>query len=88
MSSDLYSTLLHWTAHAPQRACAKLQGRRLKLECAHLALAGVLIDGIEYTPEVGSKRILPKFEGWRDMTGEEIKAADELLERLALEALA
>ena len=75
MSHALYATRLYW---AGGRGIAKLHGREVKLT-APPHLPGLELDAIDYTPEVRCAMVMPRRAGWRDMTREEIAAADQLL---------
>lgn len=74
MSHYLYSTRLYWQNG---RGIAKLHNDVVHLNhapeiCGHPADCDV-------TPEVGVYMIRNEFEGWRDMTREEILSADDFL---------
>lgn len=79
MSHVYYSTRLFWMAGCG--GIAKLHGRVVDLK-APPQLLKLVVEGIDYTPEVCVARILPQFHGWRDMESEEIRAADALLRQL------
>lgn len=81
MSDALYMTRLRWTGG---RGVAKLHGHAVRLlEPPVLpGFEGLRVDGIDYTPEVQVAMVMPKFSGWREMTGDEVRAADEFLRRL------
>lgn len=77
MSMVYYATRVYWS---DGRGAAKLRGGAvLVLKCAPHIDSGGAIIGLEYTPEVGVRRIQRRFEGWRDMERDEIKACDEWL---------
>lgn len=78
MSHALYSTRLYW---AGGRGIAKLRGAEVKL-VAPPHLSGMEIDAIDYAPEVRCAMVMPRRGGWRDMTRDEIAAADVLLHQL------
>lgn len=78
MSHALYSTRLWW---AGGRGIAKLRGRLVELS-APPVLAGPSILMIDYAPEVGCVEILRYGEARREMTRDEISAADALLQQL------
>lgn len=78
MSHLYYSTRLYFTSRG---GVAKLHGRQRELTEAPV-LRSMRVGGIEYTPEVGVARIRPRDGEWRDMTSDEIHAADELLRQL------
>jgi hypothetical protein len=81
MSHALYSTRLYWGG---SRGIAKLRGRELMLSAAPV-LAGPSILMIDYAPEVRCAEILRYGEARRDMTADEIRAADHLLAELTKE---
>lgn len=76
MSHFLYSTRLYW---ANGRGIAKLHGVHVQL--TSFAFIGEIVE-IDYTPEVCVARCRDRFGGWRDMVGDEIRAADALLHRV------
>lgn len=79
VSTDLYSTVLIWY---PQRGgIAKLHGRQVVLAKAP-ELPGLRVEGVDYRPEIGERRIQLWAENWRDMTPAEVLAADAALARL------
>ncbi len=78
MSHALYTTRLYW---AGGRGIAKLHGRETKLT-APPHLPGLQVDAIDCAPEVRCYMVMPRYQGWRDMTSDEIRAADELLRQL------
>lgn len=78
MSHDLYTTRLYW---AGGRGIAKMHGRHAKL-AAPPHLPSTEIDAIDYTPEVRCAMVMPRRGGWRDMTRDEIAAADRMLAEL------
>jgi hypothetical protein len=75
MSQDLYQTRLYWVG---QRGVAKLHGCSVPLTAPPM-LAGRQPLAVDYTPEVRVARVLCPQAGWREMTAEEIRAADDLL---------
>lgn len=81
MSHALYSTRLYW---AGGRGIAKLRGLQVQLSAAPV-LPGSSILMIDYAPEVGCVEILRYGEARREMTREEIRSADLLLEVLTKE---
>lgn len=80
MSDDLYTTRLRWTGG---RGIAKLRGEQVRLlECPQL-FDGVVIDAIDYAPEVNVRMYMPRFGGWRDFDNyAQVQACDDYLERL------
>lgn len=76
MSLDLYSTALVWHG---QRGIAKLHGRQIQLPQIPQLLPGQRLVMVDYRPEIGERRLQP-FDGpARDMTPEEVAAADVFL---------
>lgn len=82
MSHALYTTRLYW---AGGRGIAKLHGREVKLT-APPHLPGLEVDAIDYAPEVRCAMVMPRRDGWRDMTRDEIHKADQLLAEMTKEA--
>ena len=78
MSHYLYSTVL--TCGLTQ-GIAKMHGVMAAIG-APLDLLGRRVCEIDYIPEVGRKSILFEGEALRDMTGDEVRAADALLREL------
>lgn len=78
MSHALYSTRLFWSGRS---GFAKLHGRMVQLSAAPV-LAGPSILMIDYSPEVRCVEILRYGEARREMTRDEIRAADALLKQL------
>lgn len=80
MSDALYSTRLRWTGG---RGIAKLRGVEVRLtECPQL-FDGIVLDSIDYAPEVRVARYMPRFGGWREFDShEQVNACDEFLEKL------
>lgn len=79
MSAALYITGLWF--HLNHGGRAKLHGRERLLGSAPRLLELDVVE-IEYVPEVGVRRLREKHGGWRDMEREEIRAADDLLQRM------
>ena len=75
MSHALYSTVLMWSV---TRGFAKLHGVLAAIR-APLDLLGRRVCEIDYIPEIGRRSILFAGEPLRDMTGDEVRAADALL---------
>jgi hypothetical protein len=78
MSEALYATRLYW---AGTRGYAQRDGRPVRL-AAPPALPGhplLLVDAIDYTPSVHVAMVMPRHCGWREMTAEEVQAADQFL---------
>lgn len=78
MSHALYFTRLFWDG---RRGVAKLHGHTVNLSESP-ALPGALVDLIDYSPEVGCWEILRRGDARREMTPDEISAADWLLREL------
>lgn len=79
MSDALYCTRLRWQNG---RGVAKLHGRAMVLISAPEFWFGA-VDMIDYTPEVGCVEIRPRAcDPVREMTRDEIHAADRLLRSL------
>lgn len=75
MSVDLYSTALVWHGY---RGIAKLHGRQIELQ-EPPTLLGQRLVMIDYRPEIAERRLQP-FDGQaRDMTADEVAAADVFL---------
>ena len=79
MSDLLFSTRLRWDG---RHGVAKLRGYSVDLHEAPQIL-GTPVAEIDYVPEIRAVSIMPKYAGWREMTTEEIKAADALLVEIA-----
>lgn len=79
MSAGLYVTGLWFYVGKPGRA--KLHGRERALGSAPRLLE-LDVAEIEYVPEVGVRRLREKHGGWREMERDEVRAADELLQRM------
>lgn len=77
MSSALYSTRLY--AHSGTVRVAKLHGVYVSATTERLVLAGTPMERCDYVPEIGLAHCLPERGEPRDMTPDEIRAADELL---------
>lgn len=75
VSISLYSTRLCWYGH---HGAAKLHGVLVALTQPP-KICGARVEGIDYVPEIGMRRIQPRNDGWRDMTTTEVASADELL---------
>jgi hypothetical protein len=80
VSADLYLTGL-WFHENQARGRAKLHGRERPLGSAPRLLE-LDVAEIEYVPEVGARRLREKHGGWREMERDEVRAADELLQRM------
>lgn len=78
MSHALYATRLYWSG---MRGMAKLHGHQVKLT-APPDLPGLQIEAIDYVPKIRLATVMPRRCGWRDMTPDEIRAADGLLRAL------
>ena len=75
MSHDLYTTRLYWCG---MRGVAKLHGVSIRLTRPPV-LGGVVVDAIDYVPEVRMATVMFPFSGWREMTRTEVKEADAYL---------
>jgi hypothetical protein len=78
VSSSLYATRLCWYG---RHGVGKLRGVLVALPLPPV-ICGARVDGIDYVPEVGMRRIQPQHDGWRDMTDAEVASADELLREI------
>lgn len=79
MSDALYSTRLRWHNG---RGVARLHGRSIRLDAAPDLGAGPVLE-MDYTPEVHCVEIrMRACESVREMTQQEIHAADRLLRRV------
>lgn len=79
MSDSLYTTRLRWSRG---RGIAKLWGRSVALDRAPDVGDGP-VESMDYTPEVGVCEIRPRAcDAIRNMTRDEIHAADRLLRSL------
>ena len=82
MSLELYPTRLYWMG---LRGTAKLNGAAVHLvRPPHLP--GLAVDGIDYAPGVVAM-VMPRMARWRDMTPDEIAAAEQLLQDLTTQPL-
>lgn len=81
MSAALYDRRLYWCG---MRGVAKLHELVVRLtQPPQLpGIRGLVVDAIDYTPEVQVRMVMPKCSGWRDMTAEEAAAAEQVLEQL------
>ena len=75
VSISLYATRLCWYGN---HGAAKLHGVLVALTQPP-TICGARVEGIDYVPEIGMRRIQPRNDGWRDMTTTEVASADELL---------
>jgi hypothetical protein len=82
MSAALYPTRLYW---AGMRGLAKLDGRQVQLQRPP-HLPGLQIDAIDYAPCGVVAMVMPKREGWRDLTADEIHQCRALLAELTADA--
>lgn len=78
MSWALYHARLYWVG---MRGSAHVGQCRVVLT-APPHLPGLRIDGIDYVPEIGLRQVMPYADRWRDMTPDEVSAAQAVLERL------
>lgn len=78
MSDALYSTRLRFQAGA---GIAKLRGAFVRISRAP-DLPGVRVVAIDYVPEIHLAMVQPYADAWRDMTADEVRAADALLVEL------
>lgn len=76
MSHALYATRLYWMG--TRGGVAKLHGRCVSLH-APPHIGGAPVVGIDYVPEICLRQIQPIASGWRDMTDDEVTAADAVL---------
>lgn len=76
MSHALYATRLYWASS--RGGVAKLHGRCVPLH-APPHIGGAPVVGIDYVPEICLRQIQPIASGWRDMTDDEVTAADAVL---------
>jgi hypothetical protein len=75
MIVDGLPTRLRWTGG---RGLATLNGEDLRLaECPQI-FPGVVLDALDYAPGVVAM-YMPRFEGWKDMDGEQRAACDRFL---------
>jgi len=78
--ADLLPTRLYWQG---LRGVARLNGHEVRL-AAKPELPGVDLVAVDYAPgEVAI--VLPRREGWREMSAAEVAAARALLEQLTSE---
>lgn len=81
MIADLLPTRLYWVG---LRGVARMNGREVRLTVP--PDIGVPLEAIDYAPgEVAA--VMPKREGWRDMTAAEVAAARRLLEQLTAQGV-
>ena len=78
MSLALYPTRLYW---ADGRGAAKLDGEELRLAACPQIFERVVLDGIDYAPEVIGQ-YLPRYSGCTEMDGSQLKACLDYLRRL------
>jgi hypothetical protein len=77
--ADLLPTRLYWVG---LRGLARMNGREVALSAP--PDIGTTLEALDYAPgEVAV--VMPRREGWRDMTAEEVAAARRLLEQLTAE---
>lgn len=77
MSAALYPTRLYWVG---LHHCARLEGQQLAIaDVPHLP--GLQVQALDYAPGACAM-VMPKGEGWREMTAAEIHATRELLASL------
>lgn len=76
MSSALYATRLIWDGR--RNGLAKLHGRGVELK-TRPEIVGLEFESIDYIPEIALALIRPPRERERDMTADEIRAADAYL---------
>ena len=80
MSAALYLTRLYWVGG---RGVAKLNGREVLL-AGPPHLPGLRVEAIDYAPHVVAM-VMPRREGWRDLTGTEVAQCLALLVELTKE---
>jgi hypothetical protein len=81
VSTALYLTRLYW---AGGRGIAKLNGREVRLG-GPPHLPDLKLDAIDYAPCGVVAMVMPRREGWRDMTAGEIAQCLALLVELTKE---
>lgn len=79
VSHAYYATRLIW--QGTRGGIAKLHGRVVQLTAAP-EIHDLRIVAIDYVPEIGLRQVMPFGHGWRDMTDEEVRAADRVLAAL------
>ena len=75
MSDLLYMTRLRWSGYS---GIAKLHGKTVMLRLPPDLGTGELV-GVDYVPEVHLCEVQPRRGPRRDMTADEIRAADQFL---------
>lgn len=76
MSDDLHDIRIRF---ADDRGCVKAPGFYRRI-LSMPAIPGLpRSDGIDYTPDVRVFRLLPQYEGWRDMSAAERNACRKWL---------
>lgn len=80
MSHHLYSTCLCWWGSGGS-GIAKLRGKFITIT-EPPTFNGSPVVGVDYAPELDVRQIRHAGEKWRDMTHDEIRAADEMLARV------
>lgn len=78
MSDLLYMTRLRWSGYS---GIAKLHGRTVMLRLPPDLGTGELV-GVDYVPEIHLCEVQPLGHGRRDMTADEIRAADRVLAQM------
>lgn len=73
-----YLTRLYW---AGGKGYARLDGEEIRLTAPPQCLPGVTVDSIDYVPG-GVCMVMPRFNGWTDLEGPQIAAADAFLRGL------
>ncbi|WP_280154100.1 hypothetical protein [Piscinibacter sp. XHJ-5] len=83
MSIALYRLRLYWDGH--RGAARNGDDTRILVEAPHLPVAhvGGELEEIDYAPEVDTAQVREREGDWRDMTPEEVAAADALLATLS-----
>lgn len=85
MSADLYSRRLYWDG---RKGTVRADGVTVELRSApRLTLQDHCVE-IDYAPEVRVAQIRDSAEAWRDMTVDEISAANRLIDSAASAARA
>lgn len=79
MIADLLPVRLYWIG---LRGVARMNGREVRLTTP--PDIGTPMEALDYAPGEVSM-VMPKRQGWRDMTPDEIAAARRLLEQLTTE---
>lgn len=79
MGHALYATRLYWAG--TRGGIAKLHGRCVEIH-APPHIGGAPVVGIDYIPEIAMHQVQPVGERWRDMTADEVREADSVLQSI------